>query len=115
MRRNRHWAATVGEHALFRFSTENVLPAWLPVPAFSFEVVRRPPVAVETANAIADAAPQQNGDRNNDTNNAPRPSFFRRLLIMAEAIPMSPEERAMYLDQLVHMFPQYERESDAVF
>jgi len=97
----------LGEHALFRFSTENILPAWLPLPAFSFEVVRRPPVAVEAAAAAADAAQQQQeaGDRNN----APRPSFFRRLLIMAGAIPMSAEETAMYLDQLVDMFPQYDR------
>ena len=28
---------------------------------------------------------------------------------MAGAIPMSPEETAMYLDQLVDMFPQYDR------
>ena len=95
-----------GEHALFRFSTENILPAWLPVPAFSFEVVRRPPVAVEAPAANA----AQDVDRNNI---APppniQPSFFRRLLIMAGAIPLSPEEEAMYLDQLVDMFPQYDR------
>jgi hypothetical protein len=92
-----------GEHALFRFSTENILPAWLPLPAFSFEVVRRPPVAVEAA---ANAA--QDADRNNNGPNV-QPSFFRRLLIMAGAIPMSPEEEALYLDQLVDMFPQYDR------
>jgi len=33
-----------GERALFRFSTDGTLPMWLPVPAFSFEVVRRQPL-----------------------------------------------------------------------
>jgi hypothetical protein len=95
----------LGEHALFRFSTENILPAWMPVPAFSFEVVRRPPIANADPPA-ADQQQQQDANRNNDP---ARPSFFRRLLIMAGAIPMSPEETAMYLDQLVDMFPQYDR------
>jgi len=35
------------EHPIFRFSTEGILPAWLPIPAFSFEIVRRPPLGVE--------------------------------------------------------------------
>ena len=35
------------ERPLFRFSTEGILPAWLPIPAFSFEVVRRSPVGGE--------------------------------------------------------------------
>jgi hypothetical protein len=82
-----------GEHALFRFSTENIFPAWLPLPAFSFEVVRRPPLAV----ADAEFPPLN------------RPSFLRRLFILIGVIPMSAEEEAMYLDQLVDMFPQYDR------
>jgi hypothetical protein len=77
----------------------------MPVPAFSFEVVRRPPIANADPPA-ADQQQQQDANRNNDP---ARPSFFRRLLIMAGAIPMSPEETAMYLDQLVDMFPQYDR------
>ena len=36
-------------------------------------------------------------------------SFWRRLLILLGAIPMSPEEEAIALEQLVDMFPQYER------
>lgn len=83
-----------GEHALFRFSTENILPSWLPLPAFSFEVVRRPPLAV---GANAEAPPPN------------RPSFLRRLFILIGVIPMSAEEEAMYVDQLVDMFPQYDR------
>lgn len=41
----------VGEHqqdALFRFSTEGIFPAWLPIPAVSFEVIRRTPPPVAT-------------------------------------------------------------------
>ena len=36
-------------------------------------------------------------------------SFIRRLLMLAGAIPMSPEEEARALTQLVDMFPQYDR------
>ena len=99
---------TPGEHALFRFSTESILPAWLPLPAFSFEVVRRPPMgtAVDAAAAAAEAAPQE-GERGGPAPN--RPSFLRRLLILMGAIPMSPEEEARALEQLVDMFPQYDR------
>jgi hypothetical protein len=86
-------AQGAGEHALFRFSTEHILPAWLPLPAFSFEVVRRPPLAVADAEV---ALPH-------------RPSFLRRLFILIGVIPMSAEEEAMYLEQLVDMFPQYDR------
>lgn len=120
------------ERALFRFSTETLLPAWLPIPAFSFEVVRRPPNVVQgpTPAAIGRlgdrdhpdvAAPQpaQNPRTpdNNETENpqpetqqgAPDTSFLRRLLVLAGAVPMSPEEEARALAQLVDMFPQYER------
>ena len=153
----------VGEHALFRFSTDNILPAWLPVPAFSFEVVRRrpplvltpppippvvplPPVVVmppasennenllddiqnndiyafrdTNANANVDelvdinvgqaqAAPAPaNPDEAQQHQQQNQPSFFRRFLIMAGAIPMSPEEEGIALEQLVDMFPQYDR------
>lgn len=36
------------ERAIIQFSTEGILPAWLPVPAFSFEVVRQPPLGPGT-------------------------------------------------------------------
>eukprot|EP00545_Synedropsis_sp_CCMP1620_P006790 CAMPEP_0119006956 /NCGR_PEP_ID=MMETSP1176-20130426/2658_1 /TAXON_ID=265551 /ORGANISM="Synedropsis recta cf, Strain CCMP1620" /LENGTH=763 /DNA_ID=CAMNT_0006958993 /DNA_START=120 /DNA_END=2407 /DNA_ORIENTATION=- len=109
-----------GEHALFRFSTEGILPAWLPLPAFSFEVVRRPPAETNTTNNNAN-----NNAENNATGDAPRgaaeaptpraaptapqPSFFRRLMMLAGMVPMSPEEEASALEQLVDMFPQYDR------
>ena len=32
---------TFGDQHVFRFSTEGIVPAWVPLPAFSFEVVRR--------------------------------------------------------------------------
>ena len=92
-------------HALFRFSTEGILPAWIPVPAFSFEVVRRPPVAQEN---LPDPA-RNNPARPDDGVPEPRQSLLRRLLILTGAIPMSPEEEAAALDQLVDMFPQYDR------
>ena len=41
--------------------------------------------------------------------NVAQPSFLRRLLVLAGAIPMSPEEEAQALAQLVDMFPQYDR------
>jgi len=119
------------ERALFRFSTEGILPVWLPVPAFSFEVVRRPPVGAQAPpqaqqppvpaqpdntgregaqaldadnQAIRPLAPvQQQEDQAGET------SFLRRLLQVAGAIPMSPEEEARALAQLVDMFPQYDR------
>ena len=115
------------ERALFRLSTEGLLPNWLPLPAFSFEVVRRFPNGVEpempspepTANAVdsndtdirnnnnrEEVEVEENGE--NEAHN-PEPSFWRRLLILAGAIPMSPEEEAAAHDQLVEMFPQYDR------
>ncbi len=36
-------------------------------------------------------------------------SFLRRLLVFSGAIPMSPEEEAVAVDQLTDMFPQYDR------
>ena len=106
------------ERALFRFSTEGILPVWLPLPAFSFEVVRRPPLGTELAgdNVVPPQIQQQQNLGNNDINgplqnqqDGQPPSFWRRLLILVGAIPMSPEEEAAAVAQLVDMFPQYER------
>lgn len=121
----------VGEHALFRFSTEGILPAWLPLPAFSFEVVRRAPAESNNTNANATNNANVNNsagtDNDDNTNNgtgpvatpaataqAPRstqdqPSFLRRLLLLAGVVPMSAEEEASVLEQLVDMFPQFDR------
>ena len=112
-----------GERALFRFSTEGILPTWMPLPAFSFEVVRRPtPPRAENANtnntnnaninantnpAGRMGPPNNNNTRNQNRNN--QQSFFRRLLLLAGAVPLSPEEEARALGQLVDMFPQYDR------
>ena len=106
------------ERALFRFSTEDIFPMWLPLPAFSFEIVRRPMPDPADPN-------QLNGNNNNNNGAAlqpiqggqappqqevPRLSMFRRLLILAAgAVPMSAEEEAAALAQLVDMFPQYDR------
>ena len=135
-----------GEYALFRFSTEEIFPAWVPLPAFSFEVVRRPPVvppaqpqerAAEdvvapmpanaeggNADGTADANPLVNDPQQprqlaggaiptnqpaNEEQQQQPLSFLRRFLVMAGAIPMSPEEEARALASLVDMFPQYDR------
>jgi hypothetical protein len=132
-------AAAGGERALFRFSTEGILPVWLPVPAFSFEVVRRPPFPQEQQQTpvqqvqpaevhpgdeegahadIGEQALNPPFDQENELlarrqaqeqEQAGEPSFLRRLLVLAGAIPMSPEEEARALGQLVDMFPQYDR------
>jgi hypothetical protein len=125
-----------GERALFSFSTENIVPAWLPIPAFSFEVVRRAPAQPRAvpAPAVNRQAAQQaaeagqrdaddvdvnvNEERPEDDQAPPQQpvppapqeqSFLRRILVLAGVLPMTPEEEARQLDQLVDMFPQYER------
>ena len=129
------------EHSLLRFSTENLLPAWLPVPAFAFEVVRRETVvAVEPNNntegggwwqrffrrggqvqveVVGDI--QENDDQAQLPEQQPQPqqqqqqpphqepSFWRQLLVLLGAIPLTPEQEAAALEQLVDMFPQYDR------
>ena len=129
-----------GERALFRFSTEGILPVWMPVPAFSFEVVRRPtlgaqragqpqneqiqpavpipvqPIYIDASNQrgahpepetdIQIHALQQQHPQQQQENELP---FFRRVLMLTGLMPMSPEEEARALGQLVDMFPQYDR------
>jgi Ring finger domain len=90
--------AVEGERALFRFSTEGLFPNWIPLPAFSFEVVRRPLVPEPTDNPPR-----------NDLPAAEEPSLLRRLLLLTGAVPLSPAEELAALEQLVDMFPQYDR------
>lgn len=114
-----------GEQSLLRFSTENLLPSWLPIPAFAFEVVRRESIVAVEPNPNPEAGWQrffrrggqvQGEDVNNNGNNQLQPqqetSFWRRVLILVGAIPMSPEEEAVALEQLVDMFPQVRRRFD---
>ena len=126
-------AAAPPEQSLLRFSTEDFLPSWLPVPAFAFEVVRRDAVGIPTDGNQADGGggTWQSFFRRGGQVQAPppppedvpappqeeegaeqpqqEPSFWRRLLTLAGFVPMTPEEEAIALDQLVEMFPQYER------
>jgi hypothetical protein len=121
-----------GEQALFRFSTEGMFPAWIPLPAFSFEVVRRPAMTAAAVDAEANGARATETDTNNGARNADdtaqvnnnandnerrdaaphnqQQSLLRRLLLLAGAIPMSPAEERAAMDQLVDMFPQYNRQ-----
>lgn len=130
-----------GERALFRFSTEGILPVWLPLPAFSFEVVRRPPLdtqrpATSQNQQVQTTGPasqqridptailsfnqgednselqteyeiqaQQLQEQEQDT----QVSFMQRVLLFTGLMPMSPEAEARALEQLVDMFPQYDR------
>ena len=80
--------------------------------------MRRPPLGTELAgdNVVPPQMQQQQNLGNNDINGTLQnqqdgqpPSFWRRLLILVGAIPMSPEEEAAAVAQLVDMFPQYER------
>lgn len=115
-----------GERALFQFSTEELFPSWLPIPAFSFEVVRRqsaqtqvtPPSPPPVPPAPQPPTEQQDESEANGTELGNQqeqqqpespPSFFRRLLVLMGAIPMSPEEEAHALAQLVDVFPQFDR------
>jgi hypothetical protein len=108
------------ERALFRISTEGIIPAWLPIPAFSFEVVRRfpsgaeadmfppAPVGGQPTALVNPVPPVANRIEYQDE----EPSMWRRwrsFLMLAGAIPMSQEEEAVAIAQLVDMFPQYAR------
>ncbi len=124
-----------GEEALFRFSTEGILPAWIPLPAFSFEVVQRPPNGTQRAAYFQDqqlptgATPTQRIDpvdilaseqggvnaeferqdeQMQEEEEVPMP-FFQRILQLTGLLPMTPEEELQALAQLVDIFPQYDR------
>jgi hypothetical protein len=109
------------EDSIFRFSTEGLLPDWIPVPGFSFEIVRRPslaPVPVAVNDNIAnvdDALPQQHDGQpaavpNQQQQQQPmEQSLLRRILLLSGIVQMSPAEEAIALEQLLDMFPQYER------
>ena len=116
-------AAVPGERALFRFSTENMFPTWLPLPAFSFEVVRRPAQLVHAAAAAGgggiDATATEAGDarnNNNENNNVVQQqqqhqqTLLRRLLLLSGVVQMTAEEERVALEQLTEMFPQYDRQ-----
>ena len=83
------------QEALFRFSTDSILPSWVPFPNFSFEIVRRPA-------ALPAEEPEEEEGRNGT-------SWIRRFLLLAGAVPMTPAEEAAAMEQLVDMFPQYDR------
>jgi len=103
-----------GDGPLFRFSTEEVVPQWVPLPSFSFEVMRRPSAAQDPP--ARPVPPNVNNQENARSPNEPqvpppqeRQSRLRRWLVLAGIAPMSPEEEAAALEQLVDMFPQYDR------
>lgn len=128
-----------GQQSLLRFSTENFIPRWLPIPAFAFEVVRRETVVAadenpqedvgvrggwqrffrrggqaEDINAVQEAADtnDEDDDQEHDEQVQPQeqqPSFWRHLLLLLGFVHMTPEEEASALEQLTEMFPQYDR------
>lgn len=95
------------ERALFRMSTEGILPTWLPIPAFSFEVVRRFPAGTDGDGTQQQQEQEQPAVAND--NNEEGPSFWRRLMLLVGLAQISPEEEAIAIMQLVEVFPQYDR------
>ena len=103
------------ERALFRLSTEGLFPQWLPIPQFSFEVVRRFPPGMpelDTPNNENDRQDEVQAQLNpgQEVQERDEPSIWRRILTMAGALPMSQEEENSALASLVDMFPQYNRD-----
>ena len=109
-------AVGIAERALFRFSTDEVLPEWLPLPAFAFEVVRRPGLA-NAPNANAPLPPDRGAEGEQPLPHQQglgrphrQPSLLRRALEFAGTwAPLTPEQEAAALEQLVDMFPNHER------
>lgn len=85
---------------LFRFSTDNMLPRWIPFPSLSFEIVQRPTLLND--NAIEEAV--------GAATNGQQPSLLRRILVVAGFVPMTPEEEAHAIENMLDMFPQYDRD-----
>lgn len=120
------------QDALFRFSTEGLLPAWLPFPAFSFEVVRRLPrqpsnrgvgpraegdtvQGIRNPTSVIIAATDASGtgtpDDDQQLQPQPRESWLRRFFVAAGIVPhtLTPQEEVEALEHLSEMFPQYDR------
>jgi CUE domain len=116
------------EDSIFRFSTEGLLPDWIPLPGFSFEIVRRPPPSSPTptnvgvtmtadGTNVAETGEGQDQQPTARPNPQPPPaaapaeqSVFRRIMLLAGIVQMSPQEEAVALEHLIDMFPQYDRQ-----
>lgn len=100
--------------AIFRFSTEGFMPSWLPIPSFSFEVVRRQqtaPTAFATANNHeAELAEGQRPETITQDTSENEVGVLQRLFGFAFGPPLTPEEEEAAVVQLQEMFPQYERD-----
>ena len=108
------------EDSIFRFTTEGLLPDWIPLPGFSFEIVRRPPPLSPTntttttnddttTNAV-DVRPPDVPPPDRANPPPTETSLFRRFMLLAGIVQMTPEEEGIALEQLIDMFPQYDRD-----
>ena len=99
---------------IFRFLTEAFIPSWLPIPLFSFEVVRRQqtaPTAFTTANNHeAELAEGQRPETITQDTSENEVGVLQRLFGFAFGPPLTPEEEEAAVVQLQEMFPQYERD-----
>jgi hypothetical protein len=91
------------ERSVIRLSTEGLLPSWIPLPAFSFEVVHR----TEPDHQIGHNNPTENA--NASVQGTHQDSIWRRILTLTGVMPMSPEEELQVLNSLVEIFPQLDR------
>lgn len=112
-----------GDLPVFRFSTDGIFPAWMPIPAFSFEIVRRPNPNVAhalRAGAIMDIGGNNNNNTQQPQRQAPQGNelqidvdneagFLNRIFNMFAANPMTAEQERAALNHLSDMFPQYSR------
>lgn len=123
---------------LFRFSTEGLFPSWIPLPAFSLEVVRRPiphPPLVTTRlgrvnddvnneelrlplersgidhNQTSEVLNQNRTMQEEQDQRSVQQSLFHRFLVAAGITTnaLGPEEEEALVDQLSDMFPQFHR------
>jgi hypothetical protein len=104
-----------GVNSIFRISTEGLFPVWLPLPAFSFEIVRRPAISDTSLDNASqqlthhDELTRANNVLNDQRNQPVNTTLFRRILLLIGLGHMTPQEEANAIAQLVDMFPQYER------